>query len=267
MEQEIEELEIPKKNSLGWLWILLVVCIVVILVVFLVPLPYNVTVKYKETVPTKETQAYYDYESTPVTRTETYTDTEPYSEKVCDDVNLKYNVKWESESVCLRYDCLNPYQECVQKNLWGNCVQFAQRCSNQVCAQTQLHCRLRITNLDNTEGTFKVRGAAYDYASQENEFVKEVSVYIQGGDYGVATWTYNFDYPDSYSCNYIQFDTGTKKDCNTVIKNRQVSKTRTVQAVEQKRVQKYKDVIVNKQVDKQRVETRYRTIYGWLVEQ
>ncbi len=228
-----------KTDSKAWLWIL-VIGVLVVIGAATIKFPYTGMVTYTDTVP--------------INKVETYQDTEAYTDKECNQVSIKKNIDWgATKRPCLQQECAEHYQVCVDKNFWGNCVRYEDRCRSYRCVKTRLDCSLNIKNIDDEGGTFKFEGYVINTDNGDESYIKDVSVYVRAQDTGTGYWSYVYIYPSSYNCRYKDFENAKKTVCENVIKYRTVTKERTV--------------VGEEEVQKQREEVKYHTLFealGWV---
>lgn len=55
-------------------------------------------------------------------------ETVPYSDEDCDNLDLKYTYeRYTDNEICLNKICDEHESYCVEKNFWGNCVEFKEK--------------------------------------------------------------------------------------------------------------------------------------------
>ena len=187
---------------------------------------------------------------------ESYTDSEPYTDKECHNEKLKYTANWGSgsndclqeecdkhEQVCAEYqqECARFTQVCVDKNFWGNCIEFEDQCaeyknvcvreiSNCIrnkCVKYKRTCELKIKNIDDTSGAWKVDTYWVGENGEEHR-VGEKSVSVKPTETGSLFWKYIYPAGSTTNCKYKRMTAPTKSVCENVIKYRDVTKSRTV---------------------------------------
>ncbi|OPY88337.1 MAG: hypothetical protein A4E71_00548 [Smithella sp. PtaU1.Bin162] len=232
---------IHKKSSKAWIWFLIIgILSVAVVAMATIQIPYIEKVTYTENVP--------------VNKVEKYSDTEPYTDNVCNSVDIKYTTKWgQSESSCLQQKCAQNTQDCVETNWLGNCVRYQDRCIRYECEQYRIYCKLDVKNIDDTAGAFSLKGYVID-ANNQKIYVQDVSIYVQAQDTVTAIWTYVYNSPAIINnCIYDSLKVSQRTKCENVIKTRTVSKERTV--------------VGSEKVERQKEEVKYRTIMeslGWM---
>jgi len=215
----------------GWVVLIVIIALIVLGVLSeLITVGYNVKVCYTE----KE----------PYTDLETYKESEPYTTRECNPIDLKYIDGWgATDSVCLNQICDSHKSVCVDTNWYGGCTEYSDVCTHYACTKYKKICRVKIQNIDDTSGTWTVKGWKYNHRTQTlGDFVEEVSVSVKPTQEGTATWEYEYDAGENMGCSYVVNDVPTKQECDNVIKYKDVTKTRDIT--------KYKDV------KKTRVEVR-----------
>ena len=230
-----------KKGLKLWIWILVIGILgTIVLGAATIKFPYTGMVTVSEKVP--------------INKIEKYPDTELYPDKDCNQVYIKFNTDWGNiENPCLQQECAEHYQVCIEKNFWGNCIKYEDRCSSYKCVKNRVDCRLNIKNIDDEGGSFRFKGYVVNLDNNEQTFVQDVTVYVRAQDIGVAYWSYIYNYPSRYSCTWQDMITPTKTVCENVVKQRTVTKERTVVGEEERQVQK--EVV------------KYRTLFetwGWV---
>lgn len=187
------------------------------------------------------------YEDVPKTKTQTFKDREPYTDKECHMEDVRYSSSWkDSTSSCLQEECAEKHQVCVETNFWGNCLQFEDRCARNQCIKGSLTCALDIKNLDTEGGTFTVKGYVID-ENREELFVEDVKVYVAAMSTGTAEWTYIFYPPQRFGCSVKDIDLPSKQVCDNVIKYRDV--------------EKQQQVVVTEKVKKETEQVKYHSLF------
>ena len=230
----------------------------VLLMVFIaVPMPYTATEEYTEPQPYTKTE--YSTQQVPYETTEDYPDTEQYTVEECDDIALTKNVKWGTEhKSCIDEECTSYNQVCIETNWLGNCLEYEDVCQSTTCTRYRIYCSLTIKNLDDQAGVFGFDGY-YVTKDGEEHFSEAFSRFLQPDDEKSFTWRYVVDLEDRGQCTYKNLMTPTKKDCDIVIKTRNVVKTRPVTGYKEKRVSK--QVIKYNEITKTRTVTRHATLF------
>ena len=161
---------------------------------------------------------------------EEYNETVPYSAEQCENAQLKYLIEWGSiNTVCLNEICDAHEQYCVEKNFWGNCVKYAERCTHNACTKYQTSCNVKIDNIDDEAGTWSIEGYSWNQdINQRGDFVGTINTYVNPTKSGIASWNIVYNAGESRACWYSISNIPTKSICENVIKNKDVPKTRTV---------------------------------------
>lgn len=184
------------------------------------------------TAPAKPTCKQVSYETQEeYLKTEYYTETVPYTDTECKEVSINHNDDWlPTGTECLQQKCAEYKDVCVEKNFWGNCVEWKQECIREECAKTQYTCNYQIRNIDDTSGYWEAKGYILDENNNE-VFVKTVGVTVRPMDTGVISYPY-VDSLQTFSRCQIKWSksTPTKQVCKDVIKTEEVEKTRQVTA-------------------------------------
>lgn len=212
-EKKIEK-QAEKKKSPIFLYLLLAMLIIILLIA----LPQKGITCYKEVTKTEvEKQA--------------YVDTEPYTYLDCSDVNLKSVIEWGNKDTdCINEICDRNEQYCVDYNWLNNCVRYADRCTHYACTRYQMDCELKISNIDDTAGTWKIDGYSWNRElNKKEDFIKTLSVYVNPTRNNVASWSFTYDAGESMSCWYILQFIPTKEVCENIIRYRDVTKYRDVE--------------------------------------
>lgn len=204
----------------------------IIIVVSIVVIVGAVAILAGNTIQVPYTGMVTTWEDVPVTRTESFKDREPYTDQECHMQEIKYTESWgDIEHRCLQEECAEHYQVCVEKNFWGNCIQFEDRCSGNQCVKVSLTCALDIRNIDDEGGTFELKGYVVGDNGEE-QLVDTVQVYVRAMSTGTATWSYTYYPPQLFNCRARDIDAPSKQVCESVIKYREVDKERQVVSTE-----------------------------------
>ncbi|MBI2044876.1 hypothetical protein HYT23_02365 [Candidatus Pacearchaeota archaeon] len=162
--------------------------------------------------------------------TEQYTESLPFTEKQCKEIPLKYLEEWQNNPrQCINEICDQHEQYCVDKNWLGNCIQFAERCTHYACTKYEQKCDLKIENIDDEPGVWKVEGYIWDDDfNRLGELVKEVQVYVQPTKSNIATWSFVYNAGESKGCSKRIIGVPQKRICENVIVYKNIEKTRAV---------------------------------------
>lgn len=160
-------------------------------------------------------------------RTEYYQEKEPYTRDDCNNENLRYLIEGltQTES-CLNQICDSHTQVCVEKNFWGNCIEYQDQCTHYACTRYRKNCKLTIENIDDTAGTWKVDG--YSIIDSSQNLVNTLSIYVQPTKTSSGSWSFDYDAGHSAYCTYKNIRPAQKQTCDKVIDYRYVQKSRQV---------------------------------------
>ncbi len=163
-------------------------------------------------------------------KTEVYTESLPFTEEECEEIPLKYLEEWQNNPrQCINEICDQHEQYCVDKNWLGNCIQFAERCTHSACTKYEQKCDLKIENIDDEPGVWKIEGYIWDDDfNRLGELVKEVQIYVQPTKSNIATWSFVYNAGESKSCSKRIIVVPQKRVCENVIAYKDVEKTRAV---------------------------------------
>lgn len=170
--------------------------------------------------------------------TQTVTESEPYTEVECNNIQLKFVDEWgDNDITCVNEICDRNEQYCVEKNFWGNCIRYADRCTHYACTKYRMDCELEITNIDNEYGTWRLDGYSWNRElNRQEDFIKSVGVGINPTKSSTARWSFTYSAGDQRSCWYNWNTLPTKQVCDNVIRYRDVQKTVQVQEDYKKKV-------------------------------
>lgn len=192
-----------KKNKKKAIWavIILIVIIVSSILLIIIQVPYTANV--------------------------IYTEKEPYTDKDCQDINLKSVVEFgNTNNVCLNEICDSHESRCAEKNFWGNCIRYYDVCTHYACTKYKYQCNLNIENIDDVAGTWSVSAYSLNRDNGQSTFVDTVSVFIQPQRTGIATWEFVADAGENVICQYQGIRDPTKTDCENIISYKNVEKTK-----------------------------------------
>jgi len=160
----------------------------------------------------------------------------PYSEEVCKDVTLGYNTLF---TLCKNRECSKFEDVCDSYSFVGICLSTHKACTSWSPAEV----KFKVNNLDNKySGLFK--GLFGVKLIDNNTAEKEFEGVIQPGS--SMEWSYSID-AEMQGCSGFVTDAPTKPECHYEIKYRTE--------------QECKDVTVIKDVEKQKEEIKYRTLF------
>jgi len=147
---------------------------------------------------------------------------EPFIQEECENVELKSVIEWGSrESLCLNKICDRTEQYCIEKNFWGNCIEFRDRCIHEVCMKYRKKCSLIIENIDDTAGTWNFQGYSKNRVTNEEKLIDSISVYVKPTKSGEVLWNFDYDAGESIDCLYKQsVNLPTKTICEEKTKYR-----------------------------------------------
>lgn len=165
----------------------------------------------------------------------------------CESKRLLYGINWISEPYdCIKQICANHEQYCVEKNFWGNCVRWKERCIKYECTLYKRTCNYEIENKDDVRGTFVIEGWK-GTNTQKKELVKTIKIWVSARSKVRIQWKFTYTDPYESYCHYKPKDIPFKKECKTKVGT--------------KREWEVKDIIVYKNVP---VEKPYTKIVNWL---
>ena len=213
IKKQIKKEKEVKKSGLKFYFIGLFAVIVITLIIFVIPATYTATEVYAK----------------PYQDTETYSVREPYTQ--CDNTNMLYGVEWANNGYdCLRYECANYETYCSEKNFWGNCIEYNQRCSYDKCVKYRKNCGIKIKNKERETASFKIKLYKRDNDDNERTYIEKQNIGISGFSERKVTWNFVYYPRDSMTCSYTISDKPTKRVCETkwqdVIKEREVTKVK-----------------------------------------
>ncbi len=181
----------------------IVILIIAAIVVFIVPFSYSAN-------------AIYDIK-------------EPYTGQECENINLKSVIEWGTiNSQCLNQICDGNRKVCVNKNIWGNCVEYRDQCIHYACTKYQKNCNLNIQNIDDVYGIWDVTAYSLNDETKEETFIDLVKVGVQPTRMGTASWQFSYDAGEDFSCRYKGINNPTKTICNDKIKYNTIQKERQI---------------------------------------
>jgi len=193
-----------KNNKLKWfLWITIPTIIILILIgasVWIV-VPYN---------------AYeIEYESV------------PYEERVCNNLNLKYAIEWgDTTTRCLSEICDEHRQYCIEKNFWGNCIEYGETCVHSVCTLYKRYCEVKIKNVDDEAGTWGIN--VYSNIEGSKKFITTKNQYIQPTKEKTFYWEFKYNPQEDVYCDYDINKIPQKRICEDKIKYKEVGKAKNI---------------------------------------
>jgi len=161
---------------------------------------------------------------------ETYTESMPFTDEECENTPLKYLVEWENgQTTCINEICDQHESVCVDKNFWGNCVQFEERCTHNACTKYSRECVVNVNNIDNEGGSWAIDGYSWNNElNQKGDFIGKFDAWVNPTRSNTVRWSFTYNAGESRSCWYQVAEVPTKTVCDNVINYRDVEKTRTV---------------------------------------
>lgn len=228
--QEVKNENIKRKSgSKIWLWVLIIgIVSLLVLGAATIKFPYTGMVTYTEKVP--------------INKVEKYEDTEPYSTTECNEVNMLYDAEYVGiRDDCIQQECDQNEQYCVDKNFWGNCIQYSERCIHYKCVKYRKTCGLKIENKEREGHSFSLLLQKYNHDNNEKTLVRRDSLYVAGLNDNTVYWDFTYLSTESVGCVYELSETPRMTQCKDVIRSKTVTKERTVVGYEE--VQKQKEVI------------------------
>lgn len=152
---------------------------------------------------------------------------EPYEREECNDIELKSMDEWgNTPSVCLNEICDKTESYCVDKNFWGNCVEFRDRCIHNACTKYKRTCNFNVLNIDDRGGTWRLEGHALNKVTSESKFIESVSTYVKSMDSSTISWSFTYDAGEIMHCQYKNLKPATKTICGNVVDYRDVNVTK-----------------------------------------
>lgn len=232
-KKEVKKEEKPKGTLYTWLIGIFFVILVIILL-NTVKTPYNAITG--EVV--KE----------PYETTEKYTEKEPYLGTDCEYRKALYKIEYiYSDPTCLQHDCASYDQVCVDKNFWGNCVEFESRCSSYKCVKYRENCGIKVINKERQGVNFELELQKKDYDADERKLINREKLWVNALDEGREYWSFTYLPTESMGCTYRLDKKPQIKECEKVTKYRDVTKERTV--------------IKYREVEKDKIITKYETLW------
>lgn len=199
-----------------------------------VKVPYTAMVIYQEQEPYEEI----------VTEIEK----ETYTTEECKDIDAIYKIGYVTQTDnCLQNDCATYEDYCVEKNFWGNCIRFAQRCLTTKCIKYNKNCKITIENKEKQWLNFNLELYKENFDSGTLTLIKGDNIGVQALDSSIASWGFVFFTTDNVGCRYKLKNTPKIQDCNQVIKSKEVPKEKTV--------------IKTRSTERKKSETRYETLF------
>lgn len=169
----------------------------------------------------RDVQVPYDY-------LEQYSETVPYTDRVCESKNLPYSV---DQFVMIKNDCTD--RDCKDSDKILGLV-----CPNQFCTDKTVSCSLILKNLDNEQSGVWV--TKFVFTTQGTSLTKQIktedvssSLYPQTqetivGTARIQSFGVDGDANKDITCAYTTTTIPTKQVCRDVTKYKEVTKTRTV---------------------------------------
>lgn len=206
---------IKKKTVSIILGLIILVALISGAIIFFYPYPYIAQEGYTNTIPYEDIEYYYEKE--------------PYTTSDCSQKNMIYKISWGTiDSECLNQECDSHASYCVEKNIWGNCIEFNEYCSQYKCTKYNKYCSIIINNQEREQGYFKVGLYKYDYDKKESVLIDTVDIYVSPIDQREVNWEYTYSSSESVGCWYTLMNSPTRTECQTVTKVKDVQKSRTV---------------------------------------
>lgn len=154
---------------------------------------------------------------------------EPYTENICDDVNMVYKESYSSitnSKDCIQQECISYTQVCSKKNFWGNCVEYTNgNCENYRCIKYKINCGVKITNQEKQPLIYSLNLESYNYDTKQASIVKVQDVYVAPLDTAEYLWDFTALPTDRLGCIYVSNSAPTMKNCHDVINYHDVPKT------------------------------------------
>lgn len=107
-------------------------------------------------------------------------------------------------SVCIEKDiCEEWSQICVEKNFWGNCIEWEDECNYWGCSKERKTCKYYIKNLDDYYGTWKIESTIKNKDTGTSEYLGQKSASLYEMDETTLRWDFiTSRLDDTYSCEY-----------------------------------------------------------------
>jgi len=164
----------------------------------------------------------------PYTEYVTYFDKEPYSTKDCQNVELKGVIDFgQTNTICENEICDRTESYCVEKNFWGNCIEFRDRCIHNACTKYRKYCNLNIENIGDEGGTWSFNAYSNNYDTNEKKFIDTINVFIKPRRTGIGSWNFVYDAGENVRCRYESVKAPTERVCENVIEYRDIEKTKS----------------------------------------
>ena len=229
----VEQQYIPPqstKSNAGW------IILIIIIIVLGIALPTKQIICSREITKT-------EMESQPYTATEYYYESEPYTDKECEDKTLVYSVT----DFNINSDCLDYNERCLDYT-FGICTE-----KETFCVEKQIKFGLKLNNFDDERGNWIVNINLY--LNDISAGSKTQNVFLYPKESRDVYWTFGIsgeeDCKKKITGSYNIQDEPKKQVCNDIIKYRDVQKS--------KQVTKFKDVEVTKQVQEE-----YKKKVNWI---
>ncbi len=179
---------------------------------------------------------------------------EPYITTECDTINVIYKIDYgTSSSTCKQQECASYSSYCVEKNFWGNCIEYTQSCSSYKCVKYQKSCYITIKNKEREGAYFNLKLYKWDYDDKEGKLIKTDNVWVNSLDERNVYWDFTYLPTESVGCWYELTNTPQRTECEEV--------TRYKDKIEYRTVTKYRDDY------KEKTETRYATLFEQITGQ
>jgi len=196
-KEEYEEYEKkPKlKNVLIVLGILFVIGIAVISAF---PIKYVATEEYKIIEMRDISEAY--KEPYDCSFEESYK--EPYDCSSTDINWVMYDIDYGVASrTCIQEECSQQERYCKEKNFWGNCVKYGERCVQYSCIKYKISCKVVIENKEREGYTFSVNMRKYDYDDRDYTLISRKNTWISALSSKTLYWDFTYLSTDSVTCS------------------------------------------------------------------
>ena len=267
--EENEETKESKKDKI--LLASIAVILILSLIVTNVEFEFSEMYTYIDSVPRQTTEIYeksVSYtETVPAIKTEYYFEKVPFVDEDCKKRAPVFDLSLSTFDDCLEDTCVQTTSVCIDKNIWGNCVKFEEKCEKAICTKMLKSCDLTFKNEEQKEMiTLSVTyGDLIDEKvsiTQENR-----TLYIGALDEYTVSWDFEYFSGDRAYCHH-GYSFKLIEECTKFTNYKEERRAREVPSTKEitkwKKEPAVRDVTVYDKINKTKERVVEKTILNYI---
>ena len=154
---------------------------------------------------------------------------EPYVDTECYFKDAIYKIEWAgNEASCIQEECATYSSYCAEKNFWGNCIRYEQRCASNKCVKYGADCKIKIINQEKEPMTFNLDLSKFNRDTRISQPIKTETFGVSALGDRIVSWSYTRLSTESASCQYQLTNNPQIQVCNQQTKYKDVEKEKII---------------------------------------